>query len=37
MIGQRIGNLAAQVIDEVLQIGVEQIADHCHAAAHPLS
>ncbi len=35
--GERIGNVATQVIDSTLQLVVEEIADHRHAATHPLA
>ncbi len=37
MRGERVGNVITQVIDATLQLIVEEIANHRHAATHPLA
>ena len=37
VIGEFAGDVVADAVDAVLQLVVEQVADHCHAASHPLS
>lgn len=36
MLAKFIGNIIADTVDTVLQLIVEQVADHRHAALHPL-
>ena len=37
LVVQDVGNLGAEIVDEILETVVEHVSNHGHAAAHPLA